>query len=201
MKKLIVFCMAVCLTASLMANDFLPPPGTVRHEISNTEINHAEFIDENVITIIDWREYMHWMRRIHGGQSAEFLAVLPDSVILSKSLGTTHLSDWRHPSYNTRPMVGISYEQAMKYNEWRTDRVNELFEIRGITYRVSYCLPTERDILVANRQKRLGFGGNLQELTADKSLLYEYAENLHFQPYIGPDVNVGFRSVARIIIE
>jgi gliding motility-associated lipoprotein GldJ len=31
----------------------------------------------------------------------------------------------RHPAYNFYPVVGVSWEQAMRYCSWRTDRVNE----------------------------------------------------------------------------
>jgi sulfatase modifying factor 1 len=35
-----------------------------------------------------------------------------------------------HPSYNTYPVVGVSWLQATEYCKWRTDRVNELMLIK-----------------------------------------------------------------------
>ena len=32
---------------------------------------------------------------------------------------------FRHPAYSFYPVVGVSWEQAMAYSQWRTDRVNE----------------------------------------------------------------------------
>ena len=205
MKNLIVICMAVFLSASLTAKDFRteqsPPPGTVRLELSETGIKHAEYIDATVITIIDWLEYLHWTRKEHGGQSAEYKNVLPDTLILQKSLLAPSLSHWRHPSYHSYALVGISYEQAMNYCIWRTNRVNELLEKTGKGYTVSYSLPTEIDFQEAYKQKNiaLNIGVDVQELTASKAiLLIAQAETLNFQPYLELNDKIGFRCVAKI---
>ena len=203
MKKLIVFCI-VFLSAQLSANNFNTdqshPPGTMRLEPSKTGIEHAEYIDESVITISNWLVYLHWTRMEYGTQSAEYIDALPDSVILQKSLP---YPSWRHPSFSTYAMVGISYEQAMKYCIWRTHMVNELFERTGVGYTVSYSLPTETDFEEAYRQKKnitLNIGANVHELTAGKAVLHiEQTGALNFQPYLGPDAIIGFRCVAEII--
>ena len=204
MKKLIVVSMAVLLSASITAENFSseqsPPPGTVRLEPSKTGVNHAEFIDENVITIRDWLFFLHWAQSINGRQSAEYLEILPDSVILEKSL--QHPS-WRHPSFSSYAMVGVSYEQAIKYCIWRTNRVNELLEKNGMKYTVSYSLPTETDFEEVYKQQKnttLKIGADVQELSAGKSVLQiEQTGELNFQPYREPNATVGFRCVAKII--
>ena len=201
--------MAVFLSAGFTAKDFRteqsPPPGTVRLELSETGIKHAEYIDETVITIVDWLQYVHWKRREYGGQSAEYKNVLPDTLVLQKSLSSPSLSHWRHPSYHSYALVGISYEQAMKYCEWRTDRVNELLEKTGKSFTVSYSLPGEIDFQEAYKQQKniaLNIGADVQELTASKAVLQiAQAGTLKFQAYREPDKFIGFRCVARIITE
>jgi len=206
MKNLIVFCVAVFLSVSLTANDFRtsqsPPPGTVRLEPSETGIKHAEYIDETVIKIVNWLQYVHWTRREYGEQSAEYKNVLPDTLILQKFLSAPSLSHWRHPSYHTYALVGISYEQAMKYCEWRTNRVNELLEKTGMIYTVSYSLPTEVDFQEAYKQQKkiaLNIAADVQEITEGKTVALDQAKALSFQPYRELDDKIGFRCVAKII--
>jgi len=198
--------MAVFLSAGLTASDFSaqsPPPGTVHLEPSLIGINHAEFIDETVISIRDWLLFMHWTRREYGGHSVEFQSILPDSVILLKALPNAdpmlYTSAYRHPSFGTYPMVGISYEQAIMFCTWRTERANELFEIRGIEHRVLYSLPTKEDFAAAKQNVVLNIGADVQELTAGRAVLQiEQAGELNFQPYQGADALIGFRCVAKI---
>ena len=201
--------MAVILLAGLTANDFRtvqsPPPGTVRLEPSETGINHAEYIDETVITIANWLQYVHWTWRVYGEQSAEYMNVLPDTVFLQKSLSSRTLSYWRHPSNHTYALVGISYEQALKYCVWRTNRVNEFLEKTGKRYTVYYSLPTEIDFQEAYKQQKnivLNIGADVQELTAGKDVLQiDQAGALYFQLYREPNDLIGFRCVAKIITE
>ena len=88
------------------------------------------YMDQYEIRNVDWREYSNWMKVVFGKAA-------PDLVKRS----TPNVNTWReqlaynepylqnyfsHPSFNNYPIVGVTWEQAVDYCAWRTDRVNEL---------------------------------------------------------------------------
>ena len=69
---------------------------------------------------------------------------MPDTTVwdeLNKAY-TTHY--YSHPAYNNYPVVGISYEQAVAYCKWRTDRVKQIYKA-SITKDFVYRLPTKAE--------------------------------------------------------
>lgn len=122
MKKLFLPLLGiVLLTVSFKVNlkkDFIPP-GTV-------QINDTLFADECEISNFSWQEYEMWTKAIYGSNSNEHLAVLPDTLVWREKLSYNEpyvQYYYRHPAYKDYPVVGISYEQAIAYCKWRTDRV------------------------------------------------------------------------------
>jgi len=91
------------------------------------------FIDETEVRNIDYREYIHWLRRVHVSHPDVMRRALPDTLVWRKPLAfnepyvTTY---FRHPAYDEYPVVGVSWRQANEYCLWRSDRVNELILIR-----------------------------------------------------------------------
>jgi gliding motility-associated lipoprotein GldJ len=94
------------------------------------------YMDENEVTNADYREYLYWLRRVYVDGSDDYNAnyktiyesALPDTTVWRDKLGYNEIyveSYLRHPAYNFYPVVGVSWEQAMRYCSWRTDRVNE----------------------------------------------------------------------------
>lgn len=87
------------------------------------------WLDQNEISNVDWREFIGWTAYKYGIGSPEYLATLPDSIFwrtradLSTEPG--HESYFREPPYNEYPVTGITYEQALAYCDWRTERVRE----------------------------------------------------------------------------
>jgi gliding motility-associated lipoprotein GldJ len=93
------------------------------------------YMDQYEIRNIDWREYTNWMQVVFGRTAPKLVAkVQPDFKVWREELAYNepYLENYfSHPAYDQYPVVGVSWEQAMDYCTWRTDRVNELALIRA----------------------------------------------------------------------
>jgi gliding motility-associated lipoprotein GldJ len=91
------------------------------------------YIDEIEVRNQDYREFLHWIRRVYADYPAVYQNALPDTLVWRKPLGfnepyvNTYL---RHPAYDEYPVVGVSWRQASEFCLWRTDRVNENILVR-----------------------------------------------------------------------
>jgi gliding motility-associated lipoprotein GldJ len=90
------------------------------------------YMDETEVTNISYREYLYWLKRVFPISNDKFKYIyytaLPDTLVWRDRLGAneTFVDHYlRHPAYNNYPVVGVSWIQASRYAEWRTDRVNE----------------------------------------------------------------------------
>lgn len=88
------------------------------------------YMDQYEIRNIDWREYTSWMQLVFGKTAPKLVAkTQPDGKIWREELAYNepYLNNYfTHPAYDQYPIVGITWEQAVDYCTWRTDRVNEL---------------------------------------------------------------------------
>ncbi len=93
------------------------------------------YMDEYEIRNIDWREYTNWMQVIFGKTAPILVAkVQPNVKVWREELAYNepYLENYfSHPAFDQYPVVGITWEQAMDYCTWRTDRVNELALVRA----------------------------------------------------------------------
>jgi gliding motility-associated lipoprotein GldJ len=86
------------------------------------------YMDETEVKNVDYREYLHWLRRVYRSYPEVYRRALPDTLVWRSPMG---FNDpyvqyyFRHPSYNNYPVVGVSWVQASDYCLWRSDRVNE----------------------------------------------------------------------------
>jgi gliding motility-associated lipoprotein GldJ len=86
------------------------------------------YMDETEVKNVDYREYLFWLRRVYKSYPEVYRRALPDTLVWRSPMG---FNDpyvqyyFRHPAYNTYPVVGVSWVQANDYCLWRTDRVNE----------------------------------------------------------------------------
>jgi formylglycine-generating enzyme required for sulfatase activity len=82
------------------------------------------YIDETEVTNFHYLEYYFWTLR---NRPQKINGLLLDTARwVNDNYGTIELLKYyhRHPVYRDYPVVGISYEQAVDYCEWRTNMVN-----------------------------------------------------------------------------
>ena len=206
---LFFFSMFFCLSKGLAA--IIIPPGTVL-----LDRNTKTYIDLSEVTVIGWLEYLSWIKENKGESSNEYKAALPDSATCERLYGAVRY--FQHPKYRYYPIVGISYEQAMNYCKWRSDRVNQNVK-KG---KIVYLLPDVSDFRLAlKKQKKVkrkssgiqpinfkvksinGIGCNVQEYTSDPKVVLTGTEgdNLLFEDFSGINYQLGFRCKAIIINE
>ena len=86
------------------------------------------FMDEFEVSNINWREYVAWLQGVYAHNPKKYLAALPDETVWRSELAYNDpqvRNYYSHVAYGYYPVVGISWEQAMDYCAWRTDRANE----------------------------------------------------------------------------
>lgn len=88
------------------------------------------FMDQYEIRNIDWREYTNWLKVIFKKTAPKLIdKAQPNEKVWREELAYNepYLQNYfSHPAYDQYPIVGVTWEQAMDYCAWRTDRVNEL---------------------------------------------------------------------------
>ena len=93
------------------------------------------YMDEFEIRNIDWREYTNWMKAVFGKTAPRLVQkAQPDFTVWREELAYNepYLENYfTHPAYDQYPVVGVTWEQAMDFCQWRTDRVNELALVRA----------------------------------------------------------------------
>ncbi|MCG8576803.1 MAG: SUMF1/EgtB/PvdO family nonheme iron enzyme [Flavobacteriales bacterium] len=95
------------------------------------------------ITNIDYLEFLYWLKT----QKDERLAnMLPDTMVWRSKLAYNepYVEYYlRHPAYRNYPIVGVSYNQAIAFCDWLSDRYNERPD--KIYNKVRFRLPTEKE--------------------------------------------------------
>lgn len=93
------------------------------------------YMDKYEVTNMAWKEYLNWMHVVFGSYKPELVrAALPDTTVWRDELAYNEPyveNYFRHPAYSFYPVVGVSWDQAMAYCQWRTDRVNEMILVKG----------------------------------------------------------------------
>ncbi len=101
------------------------PPGTT--QIKDSVYMDSLFIDEYEVSNADWEDCLNYLIE-HPKDSIKNENMRPDSTVWDKMDPQLALYYFHNPQYWDYPVVGISYQQAVNFCKWRTDRVNEYYK-------------------------------------------------------------------------
>lgn len=108
-------------------DEFLTAP---RNNERRTVTVSSFYMDKYEVTNLNWNEYLHWLEFVYGTVAPELVdAARPDHKVWREDLAYNDPYEdnyFEHPAFSFYPIVGVTWEQAMAYCQWRTDRVNEL---------------------------------------------------------------------------
>lgn len=119
------------------------PPGTVW-------LRDSICIDQTEIRNLDYLEFVKWTQKKDPQQA---MKIFPDTSVWTATSELV-MPDYyfQHPALKEYPVVGISYEQAVAFCKWRTERVKEFIALskQSIQERMGvrdfyYRLPTKEE--------------------------------------------------------
>ena len=85
------------------------------------------FMDQSEISNLHWKEYLAYLKQ---NQPEQYEAHLPDTTVWASTLAynDSYVANYfSYPGFHHFPVVGISYQQALDYCQWRSKIVTETF--------------------------------------------------------------------------
>ncbi len=130
-----------------------------RHDNAERTVTVASFyMDETEIANIHWLEYLHYLNIDSGGKGADaYINALPDTLVWKSELAYNdpYVDHYlRYPGFRFFPVVGVTWEQADAFAEWRTLMVNyKLADEAGVAVRAAGTgerIPLESGVVLPN---------------------------------------------------
>jgi sulfatase modifying factor 1 len=94
------------------------------------------YMDETEVSNQNWLEYLHWINVHNPTDRERYYNALPDTLVWRRPLSANEpyvKSYFRHAAFQDYPVVGVTWEQANDFCDWRTSAVNEnILRERGI---------------------------------------------------------------------
>ncbi len=164
----------------------------VMHDWNNTPTQQyvrSFFMDETEVTNGMYIEYLFWLKSMYGKNEETrkiYEAALPDTLVWRNPLGFNEdmVNNYlRHPAFRNHPVVGVSWLQATKFANWRTQRVNALILAEKGFLSKDSVLNNPNSKLNFNTKlylsdPREAFGENFENYLGDKASEEEDGDNL-----------------------
>ncbi|MGL5788090.1 MAG: SUMF1/EgtB/PvdO family nonheme iron enzyme [Bacteroidales bacterium] len=182
--------------AALMANQISP-----RKRVLNTDITVPDrviFYEKDTVVMDDEGQWIQQSIRVPVIDESSFIHmrivnVYPDTTVwvndYPNAKNTTLMQTYfSHPAYQNHPVVGVTWEQATAYCNWRTDRTEKTSRV-WMQY-TPYRLPTEAEwVFAASGRKtvKTKFPWHSDELRDGKECFYA-----NFQPGPGNYTEDGY---------
>ena len=116
------------------------------------------YMDQTEIRNVDYREYLYWIQRVFVDYPEVYKKAVPDTLVWRRPMAYNEpyvQYYFRHPAYNDYPVVGVTWEQANAFCQWRTEQKKNFLNTYKIQPIHSYRLPTEAEWEYAARGGRL----------------------------------------------
>ncbi len=132
MKKLPLKIIAVLLLINGCSAEKKLAKKDLRNEVPPGCIKVADnfYADATEVSNFAYNEFLFWTRNALGEEA--YKKALPDTTVWDEFPCLRHLATQylRSKKYRDYPVVGVSYEQALAFSKWRSDRVMEFLLIR-----------------------------------------------------------------------
>ena len=148
MKFFIAILLFIVLISFISTKELAMPKLTAPPE--TVLLKDSLYIDKLEVTNAMWQDFTNNWLLDKEGDTAMYKKMQPDSSVwysLKIDYENYVKSYFKSATFSSYPVVGITYEQAVAYCEWCTERVNEYLEkLKDIRFRsVIYRLPTEAE--------------------------------------------------------
>ena len=165
----------------------------------------SKYMDNTEISILQWQMYEIYTMKKYGEDSPEHNAAKPDTAFFRKHYGFAYITSAKNNgkysegdiqfmlnSYNSYPIIGISYTQCENFCKYRTEISNN-----GT---LEFNIPSNDDYATANKYAVNTYLPSLSPLKRKPRKLYGLADNVNeytVEKRSYADVPTGFRCIAQ----